>query len=198
MLRWLICKDSVLGTFFQLMMVTGIAVINGLGIKNAVNWGTITILCAIPAILTILVMLSMPESPFYLVRKNCEDDALKSLIWLRGSNADVNSELEDLKKSYKKQRESPTFSYGKLFTEGIYFKPFIVVLVLMFNQQFSGINAVYFNLKPIFLKAGSQIDAGLSAFIISIVRVRNNQYVFDWILKKYKFWQVKMSTDILY
>ena len=171
----MIHKNAVIGAFFQLMMVTGIAFVNVLGIKNAVNWGTITILCAIPAILTILVMLSMPESPLYLVRKNCEDDALKSLIWLRGSNADVNSELEDLKKSYTKQRESPTFSYSKLFTEDIYFKPFIVVLVLMFNQQFSGINAVYMNLKHIFQQAGSQMDAGLSAEIISTVRVRNNQ-----------------------
>ena len=174
MISWLTFKDSVLGTFFQLMIVIGIAVINGLGIKNAVHWGTITVLCTIPAILTVLVITFMPESPLYLVRKNREEDALKSLIWLRGSTFDVSSELEDLKKSYKKQRESPTFSYSKLFTEGVYFKPFIVVLALFFNQQFSGLNAVYFNLKPIFLKAGSQIDAGLSAFVISIVRVRNN------------------------
>ena len=174
MLSCLICKDSVLGTFFQLMMVTGIAVINGLGIKDAVHWGTLTLLCAVPAILTILAIIFVPESPFYLVGKNREEDASKSLIWLRGSTFDVNSELEDLKKSYKKQRESPAFSYAKLFTEGVYFKPFIVALALFFNLQFSGVNAVYFNLKPIFLKAGSQIDAGLSAFIIGIVRVRNN------------------------
>ena len=188
-------KDPVIGTFFQLMMVTGIAFVNVLGIKNAVNWGTITILCAIPAILTILVMLFMPESPFYLVRKNCEDDALKSLIWLRGSNTDVNSELEDLKKSYQKQRESPAFSYAKLFTEGVYFKPFIVVLALFYNLQFSGVNAVYFNLKPIFLKAGSQIDAGLSAFIISMVRVRkiDISHVFDLIFRKNKSSHMKIS-----
>ena len=196
MLRCLICKDSVLGTFFQLMMVTGIAVINGLGIRNAVHWGTITLLCTIPAVLTILAIIFVPESPLYLVGKNREEDALKSLIWLRGSNFDVKSELKDLKKSYKNQTESPSFSYAKLFTEGIYLKPFIVVLVLMFNQQFSGINAVYMNLKPIFLQAGSRIDAGLSSFIISIVRVRNN--VFDWKSQKVQFWQMKISTDILY
>ena len=196
MLNWLICKDSVLGTIFQLMMVTGIAVINGLGIQNAVHWGTITLLCTVPAILTILAVIFVPESPFYLVGKDREEDALKSLIWLRGSTFDVKSELKDLKKSYKNQTESPSFSYAKLFTEGIYFKPFIVVLVLMFNQQFSGINAVYMNLKPIFLQAGSQIDAGLSSFIISIVRVRNN--VFDWKSQKVQFWQMKISTDILY
>ena len=41
----------------------------------------------------------------------------------------------------------------------------------MFTQQFSGINAVMFNLQPIFLKAGSQLDAGISAFIIAMVQV---------------------------
>jgi facilitated trehalose transporter len=173
MLRWLICKDAVLGTIFQLMMVTGVAAVNGLGIGNAVNWGSITILCTIPAILTILVMFFMPETPYYLVSKNRENDAFRSLIWLRGSTADVNSELESLKKSYKEQKECPEFSYSKLFTERVYLKPFIVVLALMFTQQFSGVNAVFFNLKHIFLKAGSQIDAGLSAFIISLVQVRN-------------------------
>ena len=172
MLKCLIHKDTVLGAIFQLMMVTGIAVVNGLGIKNAVNSGTIDILCTIPAILTILVMFFMPESPFYLIRKNQEEEALKSLIWLRGGTADVKSELEDLKKSCEKIRKSPDFSYTRLFTESVYLKPFIIVLALMFTQQFSGITAVFSNLKPIFLKAGSQIDAGLSAFIIGIVRVR--------------------------
>ena len=85
----MILKDSVLGTCFQLMMVTGIAVINGLGIKNVVHWGTITLLCTVPAVLTILAIIFVPESPFYLVGKNREEDALKSLIWLRGSTFDV-------------------------------------------------------------------------------------------------------------
>ena len=71
------------------MMVTGIEVINGLGIKYSVHWGTITILCTIPAILTILAVIFMPESPFYLVGKNRDNEALKSLIWLRGSTFDV-------------------------------------------------------------------------------------------------------------
>ena len=162
----------MLGSLFQLMMVLGVALTNGLGVENAVSWGSITILCTVPSICSILAMLFMPESPFYLIRKNREEEALKSLIWLRGGTADVKSELEDLKKSCEKIRKSPDFSYTRLFTESVYLKPFIIVLALMFTQQFSGITAVFSNLKPIFLKAGSQIDAGLSAFIIGIVRVR--------------------------
>ena len=153
------------------MMVTGVAVINGFGIKNAVDWGTITILCTIPSMCTILVMFFMPESPYFLVTKNKDSEALKSLIWLRGNTNEVISELEELKKSWRDQEDNSNFSYGKLFTDGMYLKPFIIVLALMFAQQFSGVNAVFFNLKHIFLTSGSQIDAGLSAFIIAMVQV---------------------------
>ena len=59
----------------------------------------------------------------------------------------------------------------KLFTEKIYSKPFIIVTVIMFTQQFSGIHAVMFNLQPIMLKAGSELDAGISSFIIAMVQV---------------------------
>ena len=151
-------------------MVLGVAVTNGLGVENAVNWGTITILCTIPSICSILAMFFMPESPLYLVSKSKENEALKALVWLRGTT-NVHLELEDLKKSSREQAENANFSYTKLFTEAVYFKPFIIVIALMFTQQFSGVNAVFFNLKAIFLKAGSQIDAGLSAFIITLVQV---------------------------
>ena len=95
---------GTLGSIFNLMMVTGIAVVNGFGIENAVSWGNITFLCAIPAICTILAMICMPESPFYLVSKDQESGALKSLTWLRGNKGNINMELEDLKKSIRELR----------------------------------------------------------------------------------------------
>jgi len=153
------------------MMVLGITVASALGIQNAVTWGTITIICTIPPVCTICVMFFMPESPFYLVSKNKEREALESLVWLRGNSNEVNSELEQLKKSLREQQENPNFSYKKLFTEGVYFKPFIIALTLMFAQQFSGISVITQYMKPIFLQAGSKLDAGLSAFIVNLVQV---------------------------
>ena len=159
---------------FQIMMVMGITVTSALGIQNAVAWGTITILCTIPPIFTILIMSFMPESPLYLVSKNRETDALESLVWLRGNTNDVDSELEKLKKSSREQQQSPDFSYVKLLTEGVYFKPFIISLMLMFSQQFSGIAVITQYMKPIFLQAGSTLDAGLSSFIVNLVQVNKH------------------------
>jgi len=153
------------------MMTIGITVTSALGIQNAVAWGTITILCMIPPVCTIIIMFFMPESPFYLVSKNKDTDALKSLVWLRGNTNEVDSELEQLKKSSREQKESPDFSCIRLLTEGVYFKPFIISLMLMFSQQFSGIAVITQYMKPIFLQAGSTLDAGLSSFIVNLVQV---------------------------
>ena len=161
----------MLGATFQIMMTIGITVTSALGIQNAVAWGTITILCIIPPVCTIVVMFFMPESPFYLVCRNKESDALESLVWLRGNTNEANFELELLKKSSRDQQENPSFSYVKLLTEGVYFKPFIIALMLMFAQQFSGIAVITKYLKPIFLQAGSTLDAGLSSFIVNLVQV---------------------------
>ena len=95
---------GALGSAFNLMMVTGMAVVNGLGIENALSWGTITIFSTIPAICTILAMLLMPESPLYLMSKDEETAAFKALVWLRGNSDNVNIELEALKKSCKELR----------------------------------------------------------------------------------------------
>ena len=73
------------------MLTMGITTASALGIQNAVPWGTITILCIIPPVCTIIIMFFMPESPFYLVSKNKESEAMKSLVWLRGHANDVNS-----------------------------------------------------------------------------------------------------------
>ena len=43
--------------------------------------------------------------------------------------------------------------------------------MLMFAQQFSGISVFTLYIKPIFLQAGSTLDAGLSSFIVNLVHV---------------------------
>ena len=47
-----------------------------------------------------------------------------------------------------------------MLTKDVYLKPLIVVMMLMFLQQFSGINAVLFYTQTIFEDAGSDIAPG--------------------------------------
>lgn len=50
-------------------------------------------------------------------------------------------------------------------------KGFTISVMLMFFQQFSGINAVIFFTVPIFKSAGSTMDANLCAIIVGVVQV---------------------------
>ena len=86
----------------------------------------------------------MPESPIYLVSKGRDERALRSLRWLRGSNYNVKAELEQIKKAHRAEQETGSITLVDLFTKPAYYKPFIYVMLLMFFQQFSGINVVIF------------------------------------------------------
>jgi len=159
-----------LGSVKQVMMCAGLTFVNALGIKNAVSWDVITILCIIPTVLSAFTMFFMPETPYYLITKNKEQEAKKSLQWLRGIK-NVSNELDELKRAYSEQKKVGKVSYLSLITNKVYFKPFFIMNALMFIQQFSGVNAVMFYLKDVFIKANTNIDPGLSAFIISIDQV---------------------------
>ena len=91
-------------------------------------------------------MFFMPESPYYLITKGKDEEALKALQWLRGSE-NVKDELEEFKREFRDQKQLGNISYVDLLTDGVYLRPFLIVMALMFFQQFSGINAVFFYLK---------------------------------------------------
>ena len=91
-------------------------------------------------------MFFMPESPYYLVAKGKNAQALESLQWLRGSE-NAKDVLEEVKREFREQRLIGSVSYVNLLTDSVYLRPFLIVMALMFFQQFSGINAVFFYLK---------------------------------------------------
>ena len=91
-------------------------------------------------------MFFMPESPYYLISKGKDKEAMKALMWLRGSK-NVTEEYEEMKISFREQEAVGSTGFGTLLSDRIYLEPFIIMLLLMFFQQFSGINAVLFYLK---------------------------------------------------
>ena len=91
-------------------------------------------------------MFFMPESPYYLVAKGKDAQALKCLQWLRGSE-NAKNVLEEVKREFSEQKLIKSVSYVNLLTDAVYLRPFLIVMVLMFAQQFSGMNAVTFYLK---------------------------------------------------
>lgn len=91
------------------------------------------------------------------------------MCWLRGTNADVDTELQEIIVTHELSATESS-SIKQVFTKQ-YFKPFMIAMLLMSFQQFSGINAVIFYSVSIFESVGSSLDSNICSVIIGVVNL---------------------------
>ena len=108
------------------------------------------------------LMLFTYETPRWLFSKNNEFQGIHVLKILRGPNAHISKEIDRirhaLRRTYTFKEQLQEFKHRSVYM------PFIIVLCLMFFQQFSGINAAVFYAVPILESAQfSPIEANLIA-----------------------------------
>ena len=53
------------------------------------SWHHLAYFCCAPAVMLVLSMMLLPETPSYLARKGEEDKAASSLAWLRGTSVEA-------------------------------------------------------------------------------------------------------------
>lgn len=132
------------------------------------NWRWLATLGAGIPVPFLICMFLIPETPQWYINKNQQKKARKALQWLRGPDADVTQEFNEIEKANQanKAQEPPTFT--TIFNR-MYVKPLLISLGLMFFQQMSGINAYMFYVVQIFKDSGSTIDSNLSSIIVGLV-----------------------------
>ncbi len=155
-----------LGTGAQIFIGSGIFLSYVLGIS--LNYVSIALGGAIIAALMSLLILIIPESPTWSIMKNRYSEATKALIWLRGSDANVNAEILNIKQNLSNQPETCQLSD---LTNPRYFKPLLIAVILNMLQKLVGINAVEFYTESIFQAAGYAKGASIPPVIISLVSI---------------------------
>ena len=108
---------------------------------------------------------------FLLCCSGRDGEARKSLVWLRGSEFDVDAELAQIEARLHDELTRQNFKLSDLWRPRLY-KPLLVGVGLMVFQQFSGINAALFNSVDIFRLAGSSLDGLVSSVVLNLVLVR--------------------------
>ncbi|MGD9328826.1 MAG: D-xylose transporter XylE [Cyclobacteriaceae bacterium] len=111
---------------------------------------------AIPAVLFLILLFFVPETPRFLVMKNKESDALELLNKL-DPKSKAQLILEEIKETLK-VKDAPWLSYGGLLI--------IIGIFLSVFQQFVGINVVLYYAPEIFRNMGSGTDVSLLQTII--------------------------------
>lgn len=150
------------GLFVTLQQIAIVAGINLVYLVNAIvesrgnhayllstGWRHMLASASIPALLLILAMLAVPETPRFLVLKGQDARALRLLNRLMGSSA-AQATLREIEGSLV-QRTRPLFSFGALVL-------FIGVMMSVF-QQAVGINAVLYYAPTMFENMGASTDA---------------------------------------
>jgi sugar porter (SP) family MFS transporter len=152
---------------FQFNVVFGILVAYfsnyaiGLAHFGAAEWRWQLGVAAIPSAFFLLMLLTIPRSPRWLVKKARVQEARRVLESIGEEN--VEQELQDIVRSVHLERG---LENEPLFARKYLFPIFLAVTIGMFNQL-SGINAILYYLNFIFARAGfSELSGNLQAVTI--------------------------------
>ncbi|CAG2103551.1 unnamed protein product [Medioppia subpectinata] len=164
---------GLLGTGFQLSVTIGILLVYVFG--AFLSWGWLSFWCLFPPLAMGVLMLLMPETPIWLMTKAGGDHSKgsrveKSLKSLRAADNDNESELNELADQAREAQRSKGFSMQES-TNPLFYKPLVLSVVLMFLQQFSGINAVMFNSAKMIQESGSSMKGTHASIIIAVAQV---------------------------
>ncbi|WP_084637737.1 sugar porter family MFS transporter [Paludibacterium yongneupense] len=156
---------------YQLMITIGILVVylSNTQLSASGNWRAMVGVVAVSAVLFLLGVLCLPDSPRWLVIRQRKAEARHVLQRLRGSDEQVEAELAEIESSLQvKQRGF------QLFRENANFRRSVGLgLALQVMQQLTGINVIMYYAPRIFAEAGfhSTRDQMWCTVIVGLVNV---------------------------
>ena len=151
----------------------GLLVVYTLG--ALMHWRTLSwAFLGINAISAVLCIFLIPETPYYLVNKYREDEALAVLKQLRGKHEDVAEEFAEIlqRKKLLDQRSSSEQAAGlwSVLTSPSFVKPFLVIGTVYGLSQLGGIGNLSMYMVTVFQESGSDLDPYVCSIIVALAR----------------------------
>ena len=140
------------------------------------TWRIHAFILCIPPVLLIMLLLLLPESPYWLIENNKNECARKSLQFFRGPKYDISDEYDEIlqrRETKKKQHSSHgswRFTMKQLFSF-TFFQPFFGIGILYAFNEWSGFQALITYAFEILEETGSIIDPGIILIITASTRI---------------------------
>lgn len=178
-------KRGTLVTLYQLAIVIGINLIYFVNLKIAgmgdemwnvnTGWRYMIGSGALPSIVFLILLIIVPESPRWLIKKNRDAEAYKVLTKVNGSEKarEVQSEIKDTLQQQSLNKEKGNLR--DLLKPGIRMALIVGVFLALFSQ-ITGINAIIYYAPEIFKAAGFGTDSAL--FQTVLIGVVNTVFTF--------------------
>jgi len=157
--------------FYQLAIVVGILLayysnyaLNGIG-EN--NWRWMFASQAAPSLLFLLLLLLVPETPRWLIRRGQTGPARAILIKTSGIDA-AQKEIAAIENSFHREQQA---SFGQLF--GKIYRPVLLIgIMIAVFQQVTGINSILYYAPVIFKETGlNSASSLLQTICVGVVNV---------------------------
>ncbi|CAN6345824.1 unnamed protein product [Urochloa humidicola] len=158
---------GALGSVNQLSVTLGIMFAYLLGMF--VPWRLLAVIGTLPCIVLIPGLFFIPESPRWLAKMNLMDDCETSLQVLRGFDADITAEVNDIKRAVTSANKRTTIRFQEL-NQKKYRTPLILGIGLLVLQQLSGVNGILFYASSIFKAAGLK-NSDMDTFALGAIQV---------------------------
>ncbi|XVF63845.1 hypothetical protein PTKIN_Ptkin09bG0119500 [Pterospermum kingtungense] len=156
-----------LGSVNQLSVTIGIMLAYLLGLF--VGWRILAVLGILPCTILIPGLFFIPESPRWLAKMGMTEDFEASLQVLRGFDADISIEVNEIKRSVASTTRKTTIRFAELKRRKYWF-PLMVGIGLLMLQQLSGVNGVLFYSSTIFEAAGVK-SSNIATFGLGAIQV---------------------------
>ena len=127
------------------------------------GWKWITVGCLAVIVLWAILMLFIPETPHYLLTERKYEAARTSLEFLRGHTY-IENELAEIQESVEESARTRATARDLAKPQNL--KPLLISILLMFGQQFSGMNAIMFYGVNIFEAAHTKLDSFVENIIM--------------------------------
>jgi sugar porter (SP) family MFS transporter len=154
---------------FQFMVIFGIlaayvsnAVIASLAL-GAEDWRWKFGVSAAPAVIFLLLLLRIPNSPRWLLTKGRDQEALAAFASVGMEQTRAAREVETVRAGFAEQPTGEKLSWRR------HRKPILLAFMVAAFNQMSGINALLYYLNEIFAKAGGSLSPDVQAIIIGVV-----------------------------
>ncbi|XP_068251093.1 facilitated trehalose transporter Tret1-like [Palaemon carinicauda] len=151
-------------------VVAAAAMLLGYMLAHFLSWRPATAVPAAPCLLILVLMFFVPESPYWLVRKNRKDEAERSLKRLRGPGCDVSEQLDAISVAASKNKTSISSQIIQLKKRenGL---PMLLLWLIFILREFGGKNAMFSYSVYTFHQANVQIDPFICTILLGAIRL---------------------------
>lgn len=142
------------------------------------QWRTITLISTSAPVLALICLFFVPESPHWLILKKRDEEAKKSLMWLRGwqkSFEPVKQEFDELHKNISTQmNETGTEGHESIwrsFGRRTFLLPYFICSLAFFIGHFSGMTTLQTYAVQIFAQLKAPVDNYFATMLLGIVEL---------------------------